>query len=292
MKFPRVLLLIPVLLASAAHAATIEVRTEADRVDVTVDGALFTSYKVGRRQKYPYFYPVNGPISGKSLTTESSEPYPHHHSLFFACDKVNGGNYWQEGNDAGQIVSQGVRIVQSAGDRVVFEDRCLWQHPGAEPVLEDRRTVAISAPTPNLRRIDFTITLEPLVEVRIEKSNHSLFAARVVPEISVAAGGTLINAHGGRNEAGTFGVASAWCDFSGTRDAVTEGIAIVQHPENRWYPCKWFTRDYGFFSPTPMYWLDPGPLVLKKGEALTLRYRVVVHGGPPDPNVFVWEAAD
>ncbi|MHC4192316.1 MAG: DUF6807 family protein, partial [Planctomycetota bacterium] len=59
----------------------------------------------------------------------------------------------------------------------------------------------------------------------------------------------------------------------------TEGIAILQNPTNRWFPCKWFTRDYGFFSPTPMYWLEDGRLDLPKGQTLTLRYRVVVHAG-------------
>jgi hypothetical protein len=66
------------------------------RIVVDVDGKRFTCYKYGSLQKYPYFWPVNGPISGKSITTESSWPWPHHRSLFFGCDQVNGGNYWQD----------------------------------------------------------------------------------------------------------------------------------------------------------------------------------------------------
>ena len=78
----------------------------------------------------------------------------------------------------------------------------------------------------------------------------------------------------------TWGVESAWFDYSGPRDGVTEGIAILQHPENRWFPAKWFTRDYGFFSPTPMYWPDNGTHTdLAKEQTLALRYRVVVHAG-------------
>ena len=95
--------------------------------------------------------------------------------------------------------------------------------------------------------------------------------------MSVKSGGTLINAEGDTSEKGTFGAASAWCDYSGTRDGAVEGIAILQNPANRWYPSKWFTRDYGFFSPTPMYWLEGDKLNLAKGEKLTLEYRVVVH---------------
>jgi hypothetical protein len=101
----------------------------------------------------------------------------------------------------------------------------------------------------------------------------------MVPELSVKSGGTLVNAQGQKSEKGTWGVPSPWCDYSGTRDGVTEGLAIFQHPGNRWYPTPWFTRDYGFFSPTPMYWLENDRLDLPQGQPLTLQYRVVVHTG-------------
>jgi hypothetical protein len=244
-----------------------------------VGGKLFTCYKFGKEQKYPYFWPVNGPVSGKSITTETSQPYPHHHSLFFGCDRVNGGNYWQDVNERGQIVSQGPKLVKSSGDRVVFTETCLWRQPGKAPVIRDTRRITITAPDARVRIIDFRVTLEPLVDIQILKNNHSLFSARVVPELSVKSGGTLINAEGLTGEKGTWGVASPWCDYSGTRDGVGEGIAILQHPGNRWYPAKWFTRDYGFFSPTPMFWLEGNRLEMPKGEKLTLNYRVVVHAG-------------
>ena len=257
----------------------VEANIEKDKVVVNVDGKLFTCYKFGASQKYPYFWPVNGPASGKSITTETSEPYPHHHSLFFGCDRVNGGNYWQEGNEKGQIVSQGPKIIEAGGDRVVFKDECLWMQPGKEPIIRDWRRITISAPNRDLRYIDFQITLEMLTDVSILKTNHSLFAVRVVPELSVGSGGTLVNAEGKRSEKDTFGVASPWCDYSGTREGITEGIAILQYPRNRWFPARWFTRDYGFFSPTPMFWLEGDKLQLAKGEKLTLRYQVVVHSG-------------
>ncbi|MCA9428556.1 MAG: PmoA family protein, partial [Candidatus Omnitrophica bacterium] len=80
-------------------------------------------------------------------------------------------------------------------------------------------------------------------------------------------------------EEGTFGKPSSWCDYAGSRDGITEGLAILQSPGNRWFPSRWFTRDYGFFSPTPMYWLENDRLELSKGEALELKYRVIVHSG-------------
>jgi hypothetical protein len=265
---------------SGAPTQEVEARIEGQRVVVTVHGRLFTAYNFGPNLKKPFFWPVNGPVSGKSVTTKSSQPYPHHNSLFFGCDKVNGGNYWQDSNELGQIVSHGPEILTALGQTVTFTDECLWRQPGKDPVMRDLRRVLITAPGPNLRFIDFEITLEPLTNVRISKTNHSLFSARLVPELSVTSGGTLINAEGRTGEKGTWGVESAWCDYSGPRDGVIEGIAILQHPANRWFPAKWFTRDYGFFSPTPMYWPENGMHIdLAKGEPITLRYRVLLHAG-------------
>ena len=235
--------------------------------------------QVRRIAEVSVFLAGERPASGKSITTETSQPYPHHHSLFFGCDRVNGGNYWQESNKRGQIVSRGPKLIKASGDRVIFIDECFWQQPGKTPIIRDMRRVVITAPSKGLRFIDFEISLEPLTDVLILKSNHALFSARLVPELSVKSGGTLVNAEGKSGEKSTWGVASPWCDYFGTRRGVTEGIAILQHPHNRWFPAKWFTRDYGFFSPTPMFWLKDNRLELPKSKTLALRYRVVVHAG-------------
>jgi hypothetical protein len=69
-------------------------------------------------------------------------------------------------------------------------------------------------------------------------------------------------------------------DFYGKRGNFIEGLAIMQHPSNPWYPSPWFTRDYGFMSPTPMYWPQNGEeTFMKKNDVLNLRYRVIVHSG-------------
>src|SRR5690606_929676 len=129
--------------------------------------------------------------------------------------------------DAGQILSQRMEILEKSGARVGFENVSLWQKPGEPPILEDTRRIWVSAPETDLRIIDFEIFLKALVEVTIEKSNHSLFAARMAPALSVSAGGILVNAEGAGGEAGTFGKASDWCDYSGARGPIVEGLAIL-----------------------------------------------------------------
>lgn len=250
-----------------------------DRVRVTIDGTVFTEYKYAADQKYPYFFPVAGPRSGSSVTTESSEPWPHHRSLFFGADFVNGGNYWQDELERGQILAQQTRIESGEGEAIELTQTNLWSRPGADSPFRDERRIRITAPSPEIRIIDFDVTLTALEDVRIRRNNHSLFAARMAPELAVPAGGTLLNAAGDRNEEGTFGKSSPWAGFSGSRNGQAEGLAILNHPANRWSPPPWFTRDYGFFSPTPLNWLEEGHVDFPRGEQIRLRYRVVVHGG-------------
>jgi len=268
---------------TVAAPQTLKAEIKGTQIDVSVEGKLFTSYRFDAKLKKPYLWPVIGPKSGKSVTVESvADQFPHHNSVWFGCDRVNNQNFWQPHGkiENGHVKSVGAKLVQAAGDAVVFTDECIWQKPGAEPVIRDQRRVAISAPSPDLRLIDFEITLRMLTDVTIKKTNHSLFSVRMMPELSVKAGGILVNAQGDRGEKKTFGVASPWCGFYGTRDGIVEGVALLQHPANRWYPCKWFTRDYGFMSPTPMYWPSNGKEQrFPKGEELTLQYRVVVHAG-------------
>jgi len=62
-----------------------------------------------------------------------------------------------------------------------------------------------------------------------------------------------------------------------------EGLAILQHPQNHGYPSPWFTRDYGFLSPTPMFWPEGGKSTrLASGASMRLRYRVLVFAGTPE----------
>lgn len=280
-------LFVSVYSSAALELRPIQLNKTDEGVILNVGTELLTHYKIQPDAKYPYFYPVNGPFGKGSVTTETSEPYPHHHSLFFGCDRVNGGNYWQEGVDRGQIVSQKITILNERDHPLTFQDECLWIRPGAEPPFKDTRLIAFHIPYDDPKQptnihqwwIDFDITLEALIDVTIEKTNHSLFAARMIPELSVQSGGVLVNAEGAKSEKGTFGKPSPWCDYSGTREGVTEGLAILSHPQNRWFPEPWFTRDYGFFSPTPFNWLEEGKLEIPKGEKIHLRYRVVVHGG-------------
>ncbi|MCU0778559.1 MAG: PmoA family protein [Akkermansiaceae bacterium] len=226
------------------------------RIDVTIGGKFFTSYRFAADEKYPFFFPVNGP-SGASVTSMRNGEYPHHSSLFFGCDMVNGGNYWQEALDRGRIVSKGPVLEVASGNEIIIRDTCDWTRPGAPQPFRDTRRIIISAPSPTLRQIDFEITLEATEEVVIRKTNHSLFSSRMDPDLTPVHGGTMLNADGDKGEKGTFGKPSPWL------------------------AC--FGADYGFLSPTPMFWPANGKdTPIAKGEKLRLGYRVLVFSGTPE----------
>ena len=76
------------------------------RILVRYNNHQVLSYRASSAAKYPYFYPLAGPKTGLSLTTESAVPYPHHRGLWLGCEPLNGGYYWADnGLDSFQIKS-------------------------------------------------------------------------------------------------------------------------------------------------------------------------------------------
>lgn len=273
------ILLIIICLSNTFAQTKIIAQKFNSKIDIIINKNLFTSYIFSEDEKYPFFFPVNGP-SNASVTSMRNANYPHHSSLFFGCDRVNGGNYWQEGLERGQIISIRADIIESGNDKVIIENECIWRRPNASAPIKDTRKITITAPSNDIYQIDFDVTLEMLMDVIIEKTNHSLFSGRMDADLAVINGGTMINSNGEKGEKETFGKKAAWIDFYGKRGDKQEGMAIMQHPSNEWYPAPWFTRDYGFFSPSPMYWpQNDKETVLKKGQTIKLKYRVLVHSG-------------
>lgn len=223
-SFFIILFLGGLLLTLPLPAAKIVAEKVGSKINVTVGDKFFTSYIFSEDEKYPFFFPVNGPVSGGSVTSMRNGEYPHHSSIFFGCDQVNGGNYWQEGPKRGRIISVNAKIVKQGGDTVIITDECIWSRPDALSPVRDTRKFTITAPDGITRQIDIEIRMEILTEVTILKTNHSLFSVRLAADLSVLNGGTMINAEGLKNEENTFGKSSPWVDYYGSRGDVTKEL--------------------------------------------------------------------
>jgi hypothetical protein len=240
------------------------------------------AYRSLASQKYPYFYPLAGPVSGISLVAESALPYPHHRGLWLGCQPMNGGDYWGETDLAqGQIRSRRLEAGKATPQSATFASRCEWVRKDAPSPLEDTRKFTVQVDGKRRWWLDADITLTAREEIVIKQAKHSFFALRVIPDLSPLYGGVLMNSEGQRGAEATYGKPARWCGFHGkTAPGVVEGLAIMEHPENPWQPCPWFTRDYGHLSPSPFAFLKQ-PWVLAKGKTIRLRYRVVLHAGTP-----------
>jgi len=276
---------------------TEESRHQLYQLWVSQDNHTLLSYRAHQTQKYPFFSPMAGPLTGLPLTTETGRPWPHHRGVFFGLDNVNGGNYWQGTLPTGQIVSQGPSFVKEGGQYTItattaeIVDRCLWRQGTNDPIIEDQRRFVIKVLDERQYILDVDIVMKALTDITVTQTNHGLFGVRCAPDLVPTGGGTLESSEGTSGEKDTLGKPARWMAFYGKRaklkEEVVEGIAVfcpskAPHPAFR--DCPWFTRDYGNISPMPMLWLQErgdNPFRLPKGEELKLRYRVVAFGGTP-----------
>lgn len=248
------------------------------------DNQLIAAYRTGSNQKYPYIYPLAGPISRVSVTAESAQPWPHHRSVFMGIDRVNGGNYWQEGSNRGQVFSQELKLVKATEDVVEFTDRCLWKQPSKDPDIEDERKYTLTWQSPDYYTLDLEFTMTMLQDVHIQKTNHGFFGVRVDQDLAPTGGGNLVSSEGGVGEKDTFSKPAKWMAFYGKRrfnPAITEGVAVLCPPKEPFENCPWFTRDYGNISPMPFLFKNEG-FSWSKGEQLKGHYRIVVFAGTPE----------
>ena len=82
-----------------AHDVAVTVNDAAHRVDITIDGAPFTSYLWQTNQRKPFLYPLLAP-DGTTLTRGNPPlpgertDHPHHAGLWFNYSNVNNIDYW------------------------------------------------------------------------------------------------------------------------------------------------------------------------------------------------------
>jgi len=261
---------------------------------VSWDNSVLLSYRAHPSLKYPFFSPMAGPVSGLPLVTETARPWPHHRGVFFGLDRVNGGNYWQDVLDRGQIISQGPSFAKEDGQfkltttSAEIVDRCLWQQGTNDPIIEDKRRFVVKVLDERRYILDAEFVLTALTDITVQQTNHGLFGVRCAHDLSPAGGGVLESSEGAKGEKDTYSKPARWLAFYGKRaklkEEIVEGIAVFcpsKAPHPRFENCPWFTRNYGNISPTPMNWLGNTPFTLARGEELRLRYRVVAFGGTP-----------
>lgn len=249
------------------------------------DNQCLATYRTGANQKYPYLYPMVGPLSMVTVLTESGQPWPHHRGCFLGEDKVAGGNYWQNGNNDGQILSQGIKVELCEEKKIVWTDSGLWKRPNKDPIISDTRKYTIDWRCDNYYILDLEYERTMLTEVNCDVSNHGFFGVRVSPDICPDGGGAVVSDEGVFGQADNEKKAHKWMAYYGKRHfnpAITEGVAVFCAPAEAWKPwgvegdCPWLVRNYGNISPLP-YYLKGG--VFPQGTVQKMNFRAVFFAG-------------
>jgi hypothetical protein len=263
---------------------------------VLIDGKEALVYRYGPNEDLVHYYPVRSP-SGKSLTVQKTEPFPHHRSFWFA-DRVQLGDR-RPVEFYGALYSNGrgpeqrkppfrdrVRHlefgpVEAKDNELTVHSNLVWEMDFDAPVLDELRRLRVVALGDGQYLLDITFTLTANhgeVTFVSDAVHYAWPYVRISPEFSVQQGGAITNSEGGRNQAGTNGQVATWVDYTNAVDGQTEGLTIFSHTDNE-QPHRWLTRDYGTFGPRRPDAKSGKRFTLAKGESISRRVGIYVHRG-------------
>jgi Methane oxygenase PmoA len=269
---------------------------------VKIDGQLFTEYLTKAGQA-PAMWPILGPTGapmtraypvGPDVPGETTD-HPHHQSLWFTHDRVNGADFWQantentEGSRGPHIAHREFSEMESLGATARIVTRNDWMD-GDRRVCADERTLHFGTRPNGDRWIDFTIVLKATDgDVTFGDTKEGTFAVRVADSMRLEAksGGRIVNSEGELDDE-AWGLPARWVDYSGPVNGEVLGIAIMSHPASFRPLPRWHVRDYGLFTANPFGEADfpeteaaeQGAVTINASDKLTLRYRVLLHREP------------
>ncbi len=217
------------------------------------------------------------------------------HALWFTWKYINGVNFWEEdkatGTSKGQITWSDVEIDTRPDHAAGISMKLAYSPNGLDPVLEEERTIAVSAPdSQGTYRIDWKSVFAACSDEKVVLNRTPIEGQRggksyggyagLSVRFNGAASDIQVHTEKGRIKewlAGGKYNGKAWSmDYSGIVGGQAAGIAIIEHPDNLNAPTTWYSIDSSFkyFSPAVIF---QQPHTLKPGESMTLRYRVFIH---------------
>jgi hypothetical protein len=259
-------------------------------IEVTLDGKPFTTYIFNSGFK-PILWPIIGP-TGKEMTRawpmregnpDEKTDHVHQKSFWFDHGNVNGVDFWAE---TAKIQGKQVHteLVKAEVDTIVTKTD--WVGPDGAKIISDERTLRFGGDDKS-RWIDFNVVVTAIAdEVTFGDTKEGAFGLRIAESMRTdrKTGGKIITSEG-LTDADAWGKPAAWVDYHGPVQDETLGIAILNHPSSFRYPSHWHVRTYGLFAANPWGLGDftggkqDGSHKMKKGETLSLKYRVIFHSG-------------
>lgn len=276
----------------------INVNDPAKKVDILVNGSLFTSYIYPDVVRKPVFWPVISP-GGNAVTRtfpmgqKNGErvDHPHHVGNWLNYGDVNGIDFWnnseaipmEKRSGYGTIVHQSVEKAEGGKGQGTLVTTANWINSGDTVLLKERTTFVFSA-TRKIRIIDRTTELTACLDtVKFPDNKEGFFAIRVARELEIPSDqpSEMTDAHGvitkvaqmdntgvtgnyrsseGIEGEKVWGTRGRWMKLSGMIHNEKISVVIIDHPQNVGYPTYWHARGYGLFAANPL-----GQKIFSKG---------------------------
>lgn len=255
------------------------------KVDVLIDGKLFTSYIYPDDLDKPVLYPVY--TSAGTVITRGfpKDPrpgervdHPHHVGIWFNYGDVNGLDFWNnsyaipanEKDKFGSVRHQKVVKAEGGKEKGTLVVQTNWVNSKGDVLLVEETTFVFSG-TKNLRTIDRTTKLTAKTKVEFKDNKEGMMAIRLdrafeepstKPEVFTDASGkpttvAALNNEGvngvyknsnGIEKGNVWGKRADWVSLSATKGKEAITIAMVDNKKNIGYPAHWHARTYGLFS--------------------------------------------
>ena len=264
----------------------------AANADIMLGEHLFARYDTTTGPNKPFFHPIFAPGQKQVVRGLSSSPrpgettdHPHHQGLWFTHGAVNGEDYWALTQS--KTIHARYRDVISGPVFGGFTAVTRWINKAGAPIAEDTRECRVYE-LAGARVMDVTIVMRPIGgPLQFGDTKEGTFGIRLPDSMRLRGGdGRIVNSEGVK-DGETWGKRAAWVDYYGTVDGATVGVAIMDHPSSFRHPTHWHVRDYGLFCANPFGVHDfekdkpagTGDHLVRLGETLKLRYRLIFHAG-------------
>jgi hypothetical protein len=256
------------------------------KVDVMIDGKLFTAYIYPETIKKPVLWPVISP-AGNTITRSyplvkvpgERVDHPHHIGIWFNYGDVNGLDFWNN-SDAipaanapkyGTILHKSVDKIKQGKKGAELSVSADWVDIQNKKLLDEKTTFRFSA-TPMCRIIDRTTTLKAVNgDVKMKDNKEGVYAIRVATELELPTKGAIemTDAHGnvtkvekpdlskvkghylsseGITDEKVWGTRGRWMQLSSELNGEKVSVIMIDHPDNPGYPTYWHARGYGLFA--------------------------------------------
>ncbi len=256
------------------------------KVDVIIDGKLFTSYIYPDDLDKPVLYPMytsKGTVITRGFPRDPRAgervDHPHHVGLWFNYGDVNGLDFWNnsyaipanEKIKYGSIRHQKVMKAEAGKSKGTLVVQTNWVDSKGTVLLVEETTFVFSG-TDNMRTIDRTTQLTAQKEkVVFKETKEGMMGLRLdrafeepstKPEVFTDASGkpttvAALNDEGvngvyrnskGEEKGNVWGKRADWVSLSATKEGEPITIAMVDNKKNIGYPAHWHARGYGLFA--------------------------------------------